>query len=70
MKPKIILIVLGTIAFLVVIGAVGWKLVGKTEGYKSGKDQNFYSFEPHPFIGGCFSYKVMADKKALPKVEK
>jgi len=68
MNLKLIGTILGALAFLVIIGALGWKVVGKTEGYRA-DEQTFQSFEPHYFIGGCASYKVMREKKnALPKV--
>lgn len=52
---------------LVLIGGIGWKLIGKTEGYRA-TEQNFYSFEPHFFVGGCARYD--ATRKPDNKVVK
>jgi hypothetical protein len=55
---------------------VGVKMTQKAEGYKANNDQNFYSFEPHFFIGGCARYDAFrksdakAEKVEVKKVEK
>ena len=50
---------------------VGIKLTQKAEGYKA-EEQNFYSFEPHFFVGGCARYDATRKDDARmvkPKVE-
>jgi hypothetical protein len=71
MYLKIIGYVAGGLLLLVLIGGIGWKLIGKTEGYRSGADQNFYSFEPHFLVGGCARYDATRkpETKTEPKVE-
>jgi hypothetical protein len=46
----------GGIILALTIG-VGVKLTQKAEGYKA-QTQNFHTFEPHSFIGGCYSYAL------------
>ena len=54
---------------LVIIGGVGWKIIGKTEGYRA-EEQTFNSFEPHFFIGGCARYDAYRKPdKPINKVE-
>jgi hypothetical protein len=55
---------------LVLIGGIGWKLIGKTEGYRA-EEQSFYSFEPHFFIGGCARYDATRkdDSRMVKKAE-
>jgi len=70
---KIIGYVAAGLLILVLIGGVGYSLVRKTEGYKA-EEQNFYSFEPHFFIGGCARYDATKKDDArmvnkIPKVE-
>ncbi len=52
---KIIGYVAGGLLLLVLIFGIGWKIIGKTEGYRA-EEQNFYSFDYHPLIGGCARY--------------
>lgn len=52
---------------------IGIKLTQKAEGYRA-QEQNFYSFEPHFFVGGCARYEATRKpddkiKKIIPKVE-
>jgi len=46
---------------------VGVKMTQKAEGYKA-NEQNFYTFEPHFFAGGCARYEAF--RKPDAKVEK
>jgi len=70
----------GLLCLALVVG-VGIKLVQKSEGYKANDDQVFYSFDYHPFLGGCARYdafrksdieesKVRVKKEIPPKVIK
>ena len=70
---KIIGYIAGELLLLVLIGGIGWKIIGKTEGYRA-EEQNFYSFEPHFFVGGCARYDATKKDdarmvKKMPKVE-
>ena len=62
---KAIVITFGIIAFITILGAVGYILTRSTETYKA-KEQNYYTFEPHfGFLGGCAHYKAPDIQKTI-----
>lgn len=62
---KAIIITFGIIAFLTILGAVGYILTRSTETYKA-KEQNYYTFEPHfGFLGGCAHYRTPEIQKTI-----
>lgn len=68
MYLKIIGYIGAGLLILVLIGGIGWKIIGKTEGYKA-QEQNFYSFEPHFMFGGCARYNVFRKPEVKPTVK-
>jgi hypothetical protein len=64
---KIIGIVGAILMILALTVGIGVKMTQKAEGYKANNDQNFYSFEPHFFVGGCARYDTF---RKPDKVEK
>ena len=58
----------GILLILVITGAVGWKIIGKSEGYRA-EEQTFNSFEPHFFIGGCARYDAYRKPDIEPIVK-
>ena len=72
MNIKLIGTILGVIALLVLLGAVGWKIVQKTESQKAGQINNFnYEYRsPLIGVGGCMripSPEIPARKNDIPK---
>ena len=64
MQWKTVGIIFVVIAFLVILGAVGWKIMQKTEGYRA-QEQTFYSPTNTylPFSFGCSNIKAEGFKK-------
>lgn len=61
---------IGTVLLVIVLtGALGWKIIGKTEGYRA-EEQNFYSLDYHPFIGGCARYDAYKKPDLKPELKK
>ncbi len=52
----------GLIILALTIG-IGVKMTQKAEGYKAQDDQFFYSFDYHPFIGGCARYDAFRKRE-------
>lgn len=69
MNWRTIGIICGVILLLAISVGITWKMIQKSESYKADQ-QEFYTCEPHFFIGGCASYRVMQDTAAKKKVLK
>ena len=67
MNLRTIGIICAVILVLALSVGLGFKIMQKTEGYKA-DTQEFYSFEPHFFVGGCASYRVMQAESQKRKV--
>ena len=61
MNWKLIGVILGIVLFLGVIGAAVYKIVQKTEGYKTMGNSYYYTFEPHQTFG-CARYIAPENK--------
>ena len=65
MNWKVLGYIFAILLILVLIGGIGFTFMRTTEGYR-GREQNFYTFEPHfGFMGGCAHYRAPDIQKTV-----